>query len=57
MATLAMYYYEPRRPTQRDQEIVDQITHLAGVAIQHKLAQEKLQRSEAYLAVTSVNVV
>ncbi|MGB7976634.1 MAG: ATP-binding protein [Roseiarcus sp.] len=50
IATLAMYYCEPRRPTQRDQEIVDQITHLAGVAIQHKLAQEKLQRSEAYLA-------
>ena len=31
MATLAMYYRELRRPTQRDQEIVDQITHLAGV--------------------------
>jgi len=50
MATLGMYYREPRRPTQRDQEIVGQITYLAGVAIQHKLAQEKLQRSEAYLA-------
>ncbi len=50
IATLAMYYREPRRPTRRDQVIVDQITHLAGVAIQHKLAQEKLQRSEAYLA-------
>jgi PAS domain S-box-containing protein len=50
IATFAMYYREPRRPTQRDQEILDQITHLAGVAIQHKLAQEKLQRSEAYLA-------
>ena len=37
---------------QRDQEIIEQITHLAGVAIQHKLAQEKLQRSEAYLAET-----
>jgi PAS domain S-box-containing protein len=45
-----MYYREPRRPTQRDQEIIDQITHLAGIAIQQKLAQEKLQRSEAYLA-------
>ena len=33
LATLAMYYREPRRPTQRDQEIVDQITHLGGVAI------------------------
>jgi PAS domain S-box-containing protein len=50
LATFAMYYREPRRPTQRDQEIIDQITHLAGVAIQQKLAQEKLQRSEAYLA-------
>ena len=50
IATFAMYYREPRRPTQRDQEIIDQITHLAGVAIQQKLAQEKLQRSEAYLA-------
>src|SRR3977135_4359340 len=50
IATFAMYYREPRRPTQRDQEIIDQITYLAGVAIQQKLAQEKLQRSEAYLA-------
>src|SRR6202049_4629008 len=50
IATFAMYYREPRRPTRRDQEIIDQITHLAGVAIQQKLAQEKLQRSEAYLA-------
>jgi PAS domain S-box-containing protein len=50
IATFAMYYREPRRPTQRDQAIIDQITHLAGIAIQQKLAQEKLQRSEAYLA-------
>src|SRR5260370_12477843 len=45
-----MYYREPRRPTQRDQEIIDQVTHLTGIAIQKKLALEKLQRSEAYLA-------
>src|ERR1700686_4405514 len=50
IATFAMYYREPRRPTQRDQEVIDQITHLSGAAIQQKLAQEKLQRSEAYLA-------
>ena len=50
IATFAMYYREPRRPTERDQEMIDQITHLAGVTIQQKLAQEKLQRSEAYLA-------
>jgi PAS domain S-box-containing protein len=50
IATFAMYHREPRRPTRHDQEIIDQITHLAGVAIQQKSAQEKLQRSEAYLA-------
>jgi PAS domain S-box-containing protein len=50
IATFALYYREPRRPTQRDQEIVDQITYLAGVVIQQKLAQESLTRSEAYLA-------
>jgi PAS domain S-box-containing protein len=50
IATFAMYYREPRRPTHRDQELIDQITYLAGVAIQQELAQEKLQRSEAYLA-------
>jgi PAS domain S-box-containing protein len=50
IATFAMYSRKPRRPTEFDQEFVDEITHLAGVAIQHKLAQEKLQRSEAYLA-------
>src|SRR6202165_3111732 len=50
IATFAMYYREPRRPTQRDQEVIDQITYLAGVAIQQKLAQENLLRSEAYLA-------
>jgi PAS domain S-box-containing protein len=50
IATFAMYYREPRRPTQRDQEIIDQVTQLAGVAIQQKLAEENLQRSAAYLA-------
>src|SRR5258705_6733485 len=34
IATFAMYWREPRRLTQRDREIVDHVTHLAGVAIQ-----------------------
>ena len=50
IATFAMYYREPRRPTQRDQEIIEQITHLAGVAIEGKVTYDQLQRSEAYLA-------
>jgi PAS domain S-box-containing protein len=50
IATFAMYFREPRRPAESNQEFIDQITHLAGVAIQQRMAQEKLQRSEAYLA-------
>src|SRR5262249_48592401 len=50
MATFAMYYRQPRSPSPRDQEIIQQITHLAGVVIARKLTLEALQRSEAYLA-------
>jgi PAS domain S-box-containing protein len=50
IATFAMYYREPRTPSPRDHEIIEQITHLAGVAIQRRLTEEKLRRSEAYLA-------
>ena len=50
IGTFAMYYREPRFPSPRDQEVIEQITHLAGIAIQRKLTQERLQRSEAYLA-------
>ena len=50
IATFAMYYREPRRPIARDQEIIERISHLAGVAIERKLAQDALRRSEGYLA-------
>jgi PAS domain S-box-containing protein len=50
IATFAMYYREPRSPSPRDQETIEQITHLVGVAIERNLTQEALQRSEAYLA-------
>ena len=50
IGTFAMYYREPRTPSPRDQEIIAQITHLAGVAIQRKLSEDALRQSEAYLA-------
>jgi PAS domain S-box-containing protein len=50
IATFAMYYREPRMPSQRDQLVIEQITHLAGVAIERQLIHEQLRRSEAYLA-------
>jgi PAS domain S-box-containing protein len=48
--TFAMYYREPRTPTPREQETIKHITHLAGVAIQRKLAETARRESEAYLA-------
>jgi PAS domain S-box-containing protein len=50
IGTFAMYYREPRSPGPRDQEIIAQITHLAGVAVQRKLAEDALRQSQAYLA-------
>ena len=50
IGTIAMYYREPRCPSPRDQETVEQITHLAGIAIERKMTQEALRRSEAHLA-------
>lgn len=50
IGTFAMYYREPRTPSPRDQNVIGQITHLAGVAIQHKLSEDALKRSESYLA-------
>ena len=45
-----MYYREPRRPSRRDQEIIEHITHLAGVAIERNRTQEALRWSEAQMA-------
>jgi PAS domain S-box-containing protein len=49
IATFAMYYPEPRSPSPRDQDTIEQITHLAGIAIERNRIQEALRRSEAHL--------
>ena len=41
-ATFAMYYREPRRPGPHEQEMIGQITHLAGVAIQRARAERQV---------------
>jgi len=46
IATFAMYFRAPRSPSPRDQHVVEQITHLAGIAIQRKLDEDKLRESE-----------
>jgi signal transduction histidine kinase len=41
-----MYYREPRSPAPRHQAVIEQITHLASIAIQRKRAEEALRASE-----------
>ncbi len=50
IGTFAMYYRKPRSPSPREQDTIKHITHLAGVAIQRKLAESARRESEAYLA-------
>ena len=50
IGTFAMYYREPRSPSPREQDTIKHITHLAGIAIERKLAETARRESEAYLA-------
>jgi PAS domain S-box-containing protein len=50
IATFAMYYREPRTPDDTQQEMIRQIAHLAGIAIERKLTQDALRISESYLS-------
>src|SRR5438552_1920001 len=50
IGTFGMYYRESRSPSAREQDTIKHITHLAGIAIQRKLAQTARRESEAYLA-------
>src|SRR5881398_1784598 len=50
IGTFAMYYREPQSPSAREQDTIKHITHLAGIAIQRKLAEAARRESEAYLA-------
>ena len=50
IGTFAMYYREPHSPTPPEQDTIRHITHLAGVAIERKLAESARRQSEAYLA-------
>lgn len=49
IGTFAMYYRKPHSPSRADRGMIEEITELAGVAIQHRLTEQKLLRSEAYL--------
>jgi PAS domain S-box-containing protein len=46
LGTFAIYWREPRSPTKDDEKIIEQITHLAAVAIERKRNEAALQASE-----------
>src|SRR6476661_5480748 len=50
IGTFAMYYHQPRSPSPREQDTIKHITHLAGIAIERKLAETARREREAYLA-------
>jgi formate hydrogenlyase transcriptional activator len=49
LGTFAIYSREVGSPTLEHQKLIDQITHLAAVAIEHKRAEEKLRQDEREL--------
>ena len=50
LGSFAMYYREPRLPTEAETRLTDIATRIAAVAIEHKLAREILARTQAALS-------
>jgi formate hydrogenlyase transcriptional activator len=46
LGTFAIYWREPRSPNEQDQKIIEQITHLAAVAIERKHNEAVLREGE-----------
>jgi formate hydrogenlyase transcriptional activator len=46
LGTFAIYWRQPRSPIEQDQKIIEQVTHLAAVAIERKRNEAALRESE-----------
>jgi len=46
LGTFAIYYREPRSPTRPQLEIIEQVTHLASIALERKRAENAVRASE-----------
>ena len=44
LGTFAIYYREPRSPTPQDSNVIEQITHLASIALERAQAAQALQQ-------------
>jgi PAS domain S-box-containing protein len=47
VGTFALYYKEPRSPNERQLELIQRATHIAGIAIERKQMEEQLQALNA----------
>jgi PAS domain S-box-containing protein len=50
LGTFATYYREPRSPTPQEHNVMEQITHLASIAVEREQAEEALHQAQADLA-------
>ncbi len=50
LGSFAMYYREPRLPTEAETRLTDIATRIAAIAIEHQLARETLARTQAALS-------
>jgi len=52
LGTFATYYREPRSPTPREHNVIEQIAHLASIAVERKQAEDALREQAALLDLT-----
>ena len=50
LGTFAIYQREVGRPTRLQTDLIDQVTHIASIAVERAHAEETLRRSQAHLA-------
>ena len=50
LGTFAIYYREPRTPSPYEQNVVEQITHLASIALEREQSEAALRQAQADLA-------
>jgi signal transduction histidine kinase len=50
LGTFAIYYREPRTPTPYEQNVIEQITHLASIAVEREQSEAALRQAQADLA-------
>src|SRR6185312_2165304 len=50
LGAFAIYYNEPREPSPRDQGLIEQLKHIASIAVERVQSDTALTQSEAFLA-------